>query len=92
MKIRESHSCFMKNENMIKEQPAKKLAEISFNIEEYSSTENNLKQSLPLSNNIEERFRAVVETASDAIFTVNSNGCITTWNNAAEKIFGYQRN
>jgi PAS domain S-box-containing protein len=38
----------------------------------------------------EERYRILVETASDAIFTVNANGTIIFANNAAESIFGYK--
>jgi len=35
-----------------------------------------------------ERYLAVVETANDAIFTVNAKGKILTWNRAASEIFG----
>lgn len=37
----------------------------------------------------EQRFRAVAETATDAIVTVDIIGTITYFNKAAEKIFGY---
>jgi len=37
----------------------------------------------------EERFRAVVETASDAILSVDQAAAIVAWNEAAEKMFGY---
>ena len=37
----------------------------------------------------EARYRSVVETAVDAIITVNSTGIIIDWNQAAEKIYGY---
>lgn len=37
----------------------------------------------------EEHFRSVVETANDAVVSVDSNGEIVLWNNAAENIFGY---
>jgi len=37
----------------------------------------------------EERFRSVVETATDAIITVDSNGSIVVWNRAATQVFGY---
>jgi PAS domain S-box-containing protein len=37
----------------------------------------------------EERFRSVVETASDAIITIDSQGHIVFWNQTAENIFGY---
>jgi PAS domain S-box-containing protein len=37
----------------------------------------------------EERFRAVAQTATDAIITIDSRGTIVFWNKAAESIFGY---
>ena len=37
----------------------------------------------------ETKFRSVIQSASDAIFLVNSDGEIMLWNAAAEKIFGY---
>ena len=62
---------------------------MAYQAEKYKSPSGSLKQGLLPCHSIEDRFRSVVETASDAIFTVNSDGCITTWNKAAEKIFGY---
>lgn len=38
-----------------------------------------------------ERLRAVVETAVDAIITINAQGLIDSVNPAAEKMFGYRR-
>ncbi len=38
----------------------------------------------------EERFRSVVETATDAIITVDINGKIVVWNRAATQVFGYE--
>ncbi|MGD9181741.1 MAG: PAS domain S-box protein [Desulfobacterales bacterium] len=40
----------------------------------------------------EERFRSVVETAIDAIITVDSRGTIIFWNPHAERMFGYSAN
>jgi len=37
----------------------------------------------------EQRFRSVVETATDAIITIDSRGNIIFWNNRAEHMFGY---
>jgi len=37
----------------------------------------------------ERRFRSVVETAGDAIISIDSRGNIVFWNRAAENIFGY---
>jgi PAS domain S-box-containing protein len=39
--------------------------------------------------NSEERLRSVVQTAGDAIVTINSQGEIIFWNRSAEEIFGY---
>jgi len=36
-----------------------------------------------------ERFRIIVETAADAIITVDHQGKIVAWNPAAQKLFGY---
>ena len=38
----------------------------------------------------EAKFRAVTETALDAVVTVNREGVITQWNMGATEIFGYQ--
>lgn len=37
----------------------------------------------------EERFRAITESANDAIVSVDDGGCIVSWNAKAETIFGY---
>ena len=37
----------------------------------------------------EERFRSLIETASEAIFTLDGRGTILTWSPAGEVIFGY---
>jgi PAS domain S-box-containing protein len=39
----------------------------------------------------ERKFRSISEAANDGIYFVNSNGIVTYWNNAAEKIFGYSK-
>jgi PAS domain S-box-containing protein len=39
--------------------------------------------------NSEVRFRSLIETATDAIVSVNGEGRITHWNKGAEKLFGY---
>ena len=39
----------------------------------------------------ERRFRAIVQTANDAIITADSAGNIMKWNSSAERIFGYSK-
>jgi PAS domain-containing protein len=39
----------------------------------------------------EERTRLVLDTAPDAFVTLDRDGCITTWNAAAEQLFGWSK-
>jgi PAS domain S-box-containing protein len=39
----------------------------------------------------EERNQLIVETALDAVITINSRGLVTGWNTQAEKMFGWSR-
>lgn len=39
----------------------------------------------------EERFRALVESATDAIVLADHGGYIISWNHAAERVFGYSK-
>src|SRR5205085_60501 len=39
----------------------------------------------------EEHTRSVIETALDAVVSIDRNGTITGWNSQAEKIFGWPR-
>jgi len=52
------------------------------NISELKQAEESLRES-------EERFRALAQTANDAIITTNRDGMISFWNKSAESIFGY---
>ena len=50
-----------------------------------------LKSSEKLLSESEEKFRAISETAKDAIIMIDYAGRIIYWNKSAEKIFGYAR-
>ena len=39
----------------------------------------------------EERFRAILESATDAIISISKEGTILEWNRSAERIFGYSK-
>jgi len=39
----------------------------------------------------EEKFRAIANNAMDAIILIDNEGCVSYWNPAAEKTFGYKR-
>jgi PAS domain S-box-containing protein len=39
----------------------------------------------------ESRLRLIAESAQDAIIMIDSRGCVTFWNPAAERMFGYTR-
>ncbi len=49
----------------------------------------NLNQTLESLEASEERFRSVVQTAGDAIISIDRSGKIIFWNHGAEKMFGY---
>lgn len=57
--------------------------------EELLTELNNLKEFEQQLVHSEKQYRAITQTATDAIITINSDGIIFSWNNAAEKIFGY---
>jgi PAS domain S-box-containing protein len=50
-----------------------------------------LEQALSRSAHAEERFRLIVETALDAVVTIDSMGTITGWSPRAETTFGWNR-
>ena len=48
-----------------------------------------VKQATALAREKETRLQAIVESAGDAIITIDEKGCIKTFNPAASRIFGY---
>lgn len=62
----------------------KYFVEISQDVTEYRNLLSRLRSS-------EKRFRAILDTATDAIISINENHEIVLFNNAAEQIFGYKR-
>lgn len=71
----------MKEKNT-KEQLIYKLTKLRQRITELEQTEEALRIS-------EEKFRAIAETAVDAIISADKNGNIIFWNSGAQRIFGY---
>ena len=61
-----------------------RMAEISLDITEQKQLESSLRES-------QEKFKVLAETAEDAILMMDSKGCISYWNNAAAKLYGYER-
>ena len=58
--------------------------EISQDVTEYRNLINRLRAS-------EKKIRAILDTATDAVISINEDHEIVLFNNAAEQIFGYQR-
>lgn len=58
------------------------LADFVFDLIQANKIQQMLRES-------EEKFRKITESAQDAIIMMDSNQCISTWNPAAERLFGY---
>lgn len=76
---------------VIKEQ----IMRLPFAVREVIDKVNNYKEKQKIGDELresEERYRSLIESANDAIISINSSGKIVGWNKAAEHIFGYTRN
>ena len=79
----------MQDEEQSKEQLIRELNELRQRLAGLQAAEANRKM---IENDLrisEEKFRAVAQTAVDAIILADSNGSIIFWNESASKIFGY---
>ena len=56
------------------------------------SLEHRVKERTQALQNSEQRLKAILETAVDAIIIIDENGCIQSFNRAAEIMFGYTAN
>jgi len=79
----------MKDEDKTKEQLINELEELRQQIAELKGIEARNKWTKRALRSREEQFRSLVQSANDAIITVDSHGNIISWNSAAEVIFGY---
>jgi len=79
-----------KHRDHLNEQVKQKTKELSYKNEQLVANYEQLLASEKSLIENEEKLRAIVRTASDAIITTNPSGDISSWNEAAEKIFGYK--
>lgn len=55
----------------------------------HESLESKVSERIKELKNSETRYRAVTESAQDAIISVDENGLVVLWNSGAQKMFGY---
>jgi len=79
----------MKDEYKTKKQLINELIELRQQIKESKISEDERKKVKEALKESEERYRSLMQTASDAIISFDSQGKIVFWNKAAEGIFGY---
>ena len=54
----------------------------------YESAQNEIEQRKHIAENLQ-RLASIVESSQDAIYSINLEGIIISWNNGAEKMYGY---
>jgi PAS domain S-box-containing protein len=81
----------MKDEERTKEQLVHELAGVRQRIAALEALESEHKRSEEALRQNEERIRLIVESALDAVITMDAQGLITGWNPHAETIFGWSR-
>lgn len=69
--------------DLLEEKVRQRTAELTNEVADRKKAETALKEN-------EERFRSVVDTASDAIICVDENGLVYLWNRKAEEMFGFE--
>jgi len=79
----------MKDNYTKKEQLINELTELRQRVTELERSKAEHKQAEETLRKSEERFRSLVQSATDAIYTIDSNKKIISWNSAAENIFSY---
>ncbi len=76
---------------MNKEQPADELIKLRRKVAELEKSEKRLQQVEEALHESEGRYREIVESAKDIIFTLSQDGTITSLNAAFETVTGWQR-
>jgi PAS domain S-box-containing protein len=79
----------MEDRDKTKEQLISELGKLRKQVSELKDFEAQHKWVEKALRSSEKQFRSLVQSASDAIITVDSHGKIISWNRAAEVIFGY---
>jgi PAS domain-containing protein len=78
----------MKNQDKTKEELIQDLERAHQTISALEALEDDRKRAEEALRQNEERTRLIVESALDAVITMNTQGLITGWNPQAETIFG----
>jgi PAS domain S-box-containing protein len=81
----------MKNQDKTKEELIQDLERAHQTISALEALEDDRKRAEEALRQNEERTRLIVESALDAVITMNTQGLITGWNPQAETIFGWSR-